>query len=48
METLENTFGSEIRFGDKTISFKEVYESGAEFFCVYFGAHWAPGLAASL
>ena len=42
MEILEQTLGAEIRFGDKIISSKDLYESGAEFYCIYFGAHWAP------
>lgn len=39
---MEDVVGNQVRQGEQTVNIEEVLGSGAEFFGIYFGAHWAP------
>lgn len=39
---LEDILGKQVRLQDKTVDLSALLQSGAEFICIYYGAHWAP------
>ncbi len=39
---MEDIVGKQVRFGKDVLPTQHVLESGAQFFAIYFGAHWAP------